>query len=335
MAGGALSAAIVVRAVCACARSLVVTVAVLIYLPIAEMSVNVLVIFGMGGAVGFISGLFGVGGGFLLTPLLIFSGIPPVVSVATVAPQIVASSASAALSYWRRRLIDLKLATVLLLAGMVGSSIGVVVFNLLRSSGQLDLIVSLSYVTFLGLVGGLMLNESVRAMINARRGKPTPLRRPGQHNWVHGLPFKMRFKKSRLYVSVIPIIALGMGIGFLGALLGIGGGFIMVPALIYLLRVPTNMVVGTSLVQILFTMAMATVLHATSSQSVDIILAIFLMVGGVVGAQFGARIGQNLRGDHLRAMLGLLVLAVAVRFLTGLVVTPNEAYSLALLGAAP
>jgi uncharacterized membrane protein YfcA len=306
---------------------------VLIYLPIAELSVNVLVIFGMGGAVGFISGLFGVGGGFLLTPLLIFSGIPPVVSVATVAPQIVASSASAALSYWRRRLIDFKLATVLLLAGIVGSSIGVVVFNALRSSGQLDLIVSLSYVTFLGLVGGLMLNESVRAIINARRGRPTPLRRPGQHNWVHGLPFKMRFKKSRLYVSVIPIIALGMGIGFLGSLLGIGGGFIMVPALIYLLRVPSNMVVGTSLVQILATMTMATVLHATSSQSVDIILAIFLMVGGVIGAQFGARIGQNLRGDHLRAMLGLLVLAVALRFLTGLVVTPTEPYSLALVGA--
>ncbi len=306
----------------------------LIYLPIAELSVNVLVIFGMGGAVGFLSGLFGVGGGFLLTPLLIFSGIPPVVAVATVAPQIVASSTSAALSYWRRQLIDMKLATVLLLAGIVGSSIGVVVFNALRSSGQLDLIVSLAYVTFLGLIGGLMLSESIRAMINARRGRPTPLRRPGQHNWVHGLPFKMRFKKSRLYVSVIPIIALGVGIGFLGALLGIGGGFIMVPALIYLLRVPTNVVIGTSLVQIVATMAVATILHALSSQSVDIILAIILMVGGVIGAQFGARIGQNIRGDQLRALLGLLVIAVALRFLTGLVATPVEPYSLALITSA-
>ncbi len=307
----------------------------LIYLPIAEMPVNMLIILGMGGAVGFLSGLFGVGGGFLLTPLLIFSGIPPVVSVATVAPQIVASSASAALSYWRRRLIDLKLATVLLVAGILGSGLGVLVFNALRAGGQLDLIVSLSYVSFLGLVGGLMLTESVRAMVNARRGRPTPLRRPGQHNWVHGLPFKMRFKKSRLYVSVIPIVVLGTGIGFLGALLGIGGGFIMVPALIYLLRVPTNVVIGTSLVQILATMAVATVLHAASDQSVDLFLAIILMVGGVIGAQFGARIGQNIRGDQLRALLGLLVIAVAVRFLAGLVATPVEPYSLAqIMGGA-
>ena len=303
----------------------------LIYLPIAEMPVNMLIVLGMGGAVGFLGGLFGVGGGFLLTPLLIFSGIPPVVAVATVAPQIVASSASAALSYWRRRLIDLKLATVLLLAGILGSGLGVLVFNALRAGGQLDLIVSLCYVTFLGLVGGLMLNESVRAMINARRGRPTPLRRPGQHNWVHGLPFKMRFKKSRLYVSVIPIIVLGVFIGFLGTLLGIGGGFILVPALIYLLRVPTNVVIGTSLIQILATMAVATVLHAASDQSVDVILALILMVGGVIGAQFGARVGLNIRGDQLRALLGLLVIAVAVRFLAGLVATPVEPYALARL----
>ena len=303
----------------------------LIYLPIAEVSVNMLIVLGMGGAVGFLSGLFGVGAGFLLTPLLIFSGISPAVSVATVAPQIVASSASAAFSYWRRRLIDFKLATVLALAGVLGSGFGVLVFNALRAGGHLDLIVSLCYVTFLGLVGGLMLNESVRAIINARRGRPTPLRRPGQHNWVHGLPFKMRFKKSRLYVSVIPIVVLGVGIGFLGALLGIGGGFIMVPALIYLLRVPTNVVIGTSLIQILATMAVTTVLYAASSQSVDVVLAIILMVGGVIGAQFGARIGQNIRSDQLRALLGLLVLAVAVRFLAGLVATPVEPYSLARL----
>jgi uncharacterized membrane protein YfcA len=307
---------------------------VLIYLPIAELSVNMLVILGMGAAVGFLSGLFGVGGGFLLTPLLIFSGIPPVVSVASVAPQIVASSASGALSYWRRRLIDMKLASVLALSGVLGSAIGVAVFNALRESGQLDLIVALAYVTFLGLVGGLMLAESVRAIINTRRGRPAPLRRPGQHNWVHGLPFKMRFKKSRLYVSVIPIAVLGVGIGFLGALLGIGGGFIIVPALIYLLRVPSNVVVGTSLIQIVVTMAVATVLHATSSHAVDLILAIILMVGGVIGAQFGARIGQAIRGDQLRALLGLLVIAVAVRFLFGLVVTPAEPFSLTLLTEA-
>ena len=306
----------------------------LIYLPIAELSVNMFVIFGMGGAVGFLSGLFGVGGGFLLTPLLIFSGIPPVVAVASVAPQIVASSTSGALSYWRRNMIDMKLATVLVLSGIVGSSIGVVVFDLLRRIGQLDLIVSLAYVTFLGLIGGLMLSESIRSILNARRGRPAPLRRPGQHTWIHGLPFKMRFKRSKLYISVIPVILLGIGIGFLGTLLGIGGGFIMVPALIYLLRVPTNVVIGTSLVQIVGTMAVATILHAMTSQAVDFVLAALLMVGGVIGAQFGARIGQNLRGDHLRALLALLVIAVAVRFLVGLVATPHELYTLTfLLGA--
>ena len=300
----------------------------LIYLPIAELSVNMFVIFGMGGAVGFLSGLFGVGGGFLLTPLLIFSGIPPVVSVATVSSQIVASSASAALSYWRRRMIDAKLATVLMLSGAVGTLLGVWVFNLLRRIGQLDLIVSLCYVTLLGAIGGLMLAESVKAILNARAGRPAPLRKRGQHNWVHGLPFKMRFKRSKLYVSVIPVTVLGVGIGFLGALLGIGGGFILVPALIYLLRVPTNVVIGTSLVQIVATMSVATVLHAVASFSVDIVLAIILMVGGVIGAQFGARIGQNLRGDHLRALLALLVLAVAIRFFVGLVTPPDERYSL-------
>ena len=205
------------------------------------------------------------------------------------------------------------------------------VFNALRAGGQLDLIVSLCYVTFLGLIGGLMLNESVRAMINARRGRPAPLRRPGQHNWMHGLPFKMRFQQSRLYISVIPIVVLGVFIGFLGTLLGIGGGFILVPALIYLLRVPTNVVIGTSLFQILATMAVATVLHAASDQSVDVMLALILMVGGVIGAQFGARVGLNIRGDQLRALLGLLVIAVAVRFLAGLVATPVEPYALARL----
>lgn len=303
----------------------------LIYLPIAELSVNMFIIFGMGGAVGFLSGLFGVGGGFLLTPLLIFTGIPPVVSVATVATQIVAASASGSLSYWRRNLIDIKLAVVLLFAGVFGAGLGITIFDALRRLGQLDLIISLCYVTFLGLVGGLMLTESLRAILNARRGRPAPLRRPGQHSWVHGLPFKMRFKRSKLYISAIPVVLLGLGIGFLGTLLGIGGGFIMVPALIYLIRVPTNLVIGTSLVQILGTMAVATVLHAMTSQTVDFILALILMIGGVVGAQFGARVGQNLRGDHLRALLALLVLGVGVRFFVTLVSHPVERYSLTVL----
>jgi uncharacterized protein len=304
---------------------------VLIYLPIAELSVNMFIIIGMGGAVGFLSGLFGVGGGFLLTPLLIFSGIPPVVSIATVTTQIVAASASGALSYWRRNLVDMKLAVVLLLAGVFGAGIGVAIFDVLRRFGQLDVIISLLYVTFLGLVGGLMMAESVRAMLNARRGRPAQLRRPGQHFWLHGLPFKMRFHRSRLYVSAVPVVLLGLGIGLLGTLLGVGGGFIMVPALIYLLRVPTNLVIGTSLVQIGGTMAVATVLHSMTNHSVDFVLALILMIGGVIGAQFGARIGQNLRGDHLRALLALLVLAVGVRFLAGLIAEPHERYSLTVL----
>ena len=289
------------------------------------------IIFGMGGAVGFLSGLFGVGGGFLLTPLLIFSGIPPVVSIATVASQIVASSSSAALSYWRRRMVDMKLAAVLMLSGAVGTLIGVVVFNALRKLGQLDLIIGISYVTFLGLIGILMLRESVRAMINARKGRPAPLRRAAQHNWVHRLPFKMRFKRSKLYVSVLPVLAIGFSIGFLGSLLGIGGGFILVPALIYLLRVPTNIVIGTSLLQILVTMAVATLLHAVTNQSVDIILGLILMVGGVIGAQFGASFGQKMRGEQLRLLLALLILAVALRFGVNLVLQPAELYSVAPL----
>ncbi|ADZ71659.1 sulfite exporter TauE/SafE family protein [Polymorphum gilvum] len=305
-----------------------------IYLPIAELPVNMFMIFGMGGAVGFLSGLFGIGGGFLLTPLLIFSGIPPAVSVATVTSQVVASSASGVLAYWRRGAIDMKLAFVLMLAGIAGSALGVWLFELLQRLGQLDLVISLSYVTFLGTIGGLMLVESLRAIQRRRGGAVPAARRPGQHNWIHGLPFKMRFRRSKLYVSVIPIVLLGGAIGFLGTVLGIGGGFMMVPALIYLLRVPTSVVIGTSLMQILFTMAAATILHAIGTQTVDIVLALILMVGGVIGAQFGARMGQKLRGDQLRLLLALLVLAVGIRFAVDLLVVPDDLYSLAVVRGA-
>ncbi|SDT94072.1 sulfite exporter TauE/SafE family protein [Stappia sp. ES.058] len=301
-----------------------------IYLPIAELPVNMFMLFGMGGAVGFLSGLFGIGGGFLLTPLLIFSGIPPAVSVATVTTQVVASSASGVVAYWRRKMIDFKLAGMLLVGGVAGSAIGVWLFDLLRALGQLDLVISLSYVTFLSAIGGLMLFESIRAMARRKSGARVATRRPGRHNWVHGLPFKMRFRQSRLYVSVIPIVVLGAVIGFLGSILGIGGGFMMVPALIYLLRVPTNIVIGTSLLQILFTMAAATFLHAMSTQSVDIVLALALMIGGVIGAQFGARMGQKLRGDQLRLLLALLVLSVGVRFAVNLVLQPDEIFSVSV-----
>lgn len=300
-----------------------------VYLPIAELPINVFVIFGMGAAVGFLSGMFGIGGGFLLTPLLIFSGIPSAVAVASVTAQIVASSASGALSYWRRKQIDIKLAAILMLSGSLGSVLGVWLFSVLQDIGQLDLVISIAYVSFLGSIGTLMLVESLRAFFRARDGQPTTFRKPGQHNWIHKLPLKVRFRRSKLYLSAIPIVVLGMAIGFLGSVLGIGGGFIMVPALIYLLRVPTTIVVGTSLVQILFTMAVAALLHAISNQSVDIVLALVLMVGGVIGAQFGARLGQRLRGEQLRALLAVLVLAVGMRFAVDLVIRPEELFSLA------
>ena len=305
-----------------------------IYLPIAELPVNMFIIFGMGAAVGFLSGLLGVGGGFLLTPLLIFTGIPPAVSVASVTPQVVASSASAALTYLRRRMIDLKLVGVLTIAGVVGSALGVIVFSELRRFGQLDLIVGVSYVVLLGAIGALMLTESVRAIIRTRMGRPMPLRRPGQHYWVHGLPFKMRFKRSKLYISVIPVLAIGLVIGFAGSILGIGGGFFLVPALIYLLRMPTNLVIGTSLAQIVATMTVATVLHAYTNQSVDLVLALILMIGGVIGAQFGVQAAQRIRGEQLRALMAILVLIVAARFFLELVTPPEEPFSLTTLAGS-
>ncbi|WP_150524331.1 sulfite exporter TauE/SafE family protein [Roseibium sediminis] len=305
-----------------------------LYLPIAEIPVNIFLILGMGGAVGFLSGLFGIGGGFLLTPLLIFSGIPPAVSVATVTTQVVASSASAVVTYLRRKAIDLKLASYLLAGGVAGSLAGVILFDILQSLGQLDVVISLSYVTFLGTVGTLMLVESIKAIRRRKSGVVVSAKRPGQHNWIHGLPFKVRFRRSKLYVSVIPVLGLGAAIGFLGTVLGIGGGFMMVPALIYLLRVPTGIVIGTSLFQILFTMAAATIFHAVSTQTVDIVLALTLMVGGVIGAQLGARMGQKLRGDQLRLLLGLLVLSVGMRFAIDLLLTPSDFYSIAITKGA-
>ncbi|WP_159946286.1 sulfite exporter TauE/SafE family protein [Rhizobium sp. 18065] len=303
-----------------------------IYLPIAELSVNIFIILGMGAAVGFLSGMFGVGGGFLITPLLIFYNIPPVVAVATGANQVVASSVSGAITHFRRGSLDMKLGIVLLIGGLAGATIGVVIFSWLRRLGQLDLIISLLYVVFLGTVGGLMLVESLRAMRRASRNETISLKRPGQHNWVHRLPFKMRFKKSKIYLSVIPLLALGFAIGILTSIMGVGGGFIMVPAMIYLLRIPTNVVVGTSLFQIIFTTAYTTIVQAATNFSVDIVLAFVLMVAGVIGAQYGVRVGQKLRGEQLRALLGLLVLAVGVRLAIELVLPPVDIYSLAIGG---
>lgn len=302
-----------------------------IYLPIADLPVNVFLVFAMGLAVGFISGMFGIGGGFLMTPLLIFIGVSPAVSVATVASHIAASSFSGALLYWRRRALDLALALMLLVGGVVGTALGVWLFTQLRSIGQLDLVIALSYVILLCSVGGVMIAESVRAILRRRKGEIQDVRRPGSHTWVHGLPIKVRFKQSRLYVSVIPVWVIGFAMGFLGAVMGIGGGFILVPLLIYVLRVPTNVVIGTSLVLTLMTMATATVFHAATNHLVDALLALILMLGGVIGAQFGAQAGQRMRSERLRLLLGLLIFAVGLRFAVNLFVTPADVYSFRIL----
>ena len=302
-----------------------------IYLPIAEISVNMIVLIGLGGAVGFLSGMFGVGGGFLVTPLLIFSGIPPAVAVSTEANQIVASSISGALAQWRRNNVDVKMGTVLLSGGIIGSFAGVYIVQILRSIGQIDLIVALCYVFFLGTIGLLMLIESLHAIHRSRSGRPVSRTSPGQHNWIHKLPFKMRFRRSKLYISAVPPFMIGVLVGILAAIMGVGGGFIMVPAMIYLLRMPTNVVVGTSLFQIVFVTSLVTILHATQNQTVDIVLAVLLMTGGVIGAQLGVRAGEKLQGEQLRAILALMVLAVCLRLAYSLVAQPEDLYSLSAI----
>jgi uncharacterized membrane protein YfcA len=305
-----------------------------LYLPIAEISVNWLLILGLGLGVGLLSGMFGVGGGFLMTPLLILSGIPPAVAVGTEAAQIVGSSVSGVLAHWRRGNVDFRMGLVLLLGGLVGSTLGVQIFALLRAVGQVELMISLAYVIVLGAIGTLMVVESARAW---RRVQKTGTARRGklhQHTWLHGLPLKLRFPASKLYISAILPFAVGALVGLMAALIGVGGGFIMVPAMIYLLGMPTAVVVGTSLFQIVFVTANVTFLQAYQNQTVDMILAVMLLVGGVVGAQLGARLGQKLRGEQLRALLGFLVLGVALKLATDLVARPADAFSLALLGAA-
>ncbi len=277
---------------------------------------------------GFLSGMFGVGGGFLMTPLLIFYNIPPAVAVATGAPQIVASSFSGALAHIRRGTVDIKLGLMLLIGGIAGSGVGVVIFTYLREAGQLDLIISIFYVVFLGTIGGLMLVESLNAIRKRRGQKGTPVKMPRQRNWISALPFKMRFHRSKLYLSVIPVLVLGVLVGILASIMGVGGGFIMVPAMIYLLRIPTNVVIGTSLFQIMFVTMFITVAQSSANQSVDIVLALILMVGGVIGAQLGAQAGQKLRGEQLRALLGLIVLLVCLRLGWDLVSEPSELFSL-------
>ena len=295
-----------------------------IYLPIAEVSVNAFLLLGLGGMVGVLSGMFGVGGGFLMTPLLFFIGIPPAVAVATEANQIVASSFSGVLAHFRRRTVDFKMGGVLLVGGLIGAALGVQLFNALKAVGQVDLLVRLSYVIFLGVIGSLMFVESLNAIRKTRTGA-VPTRK--KHGWVHSLPFKMKFRTSGLYISVIPPVLVGLVVGVLAAIMGVGGGFIMVPAMIYLLGMPTKVVVGTSLFQIIFVTAFTTLLHATTNFTVDMVLAVLLLVGGVIGAQIGTQIGTKLKAEQLRILLAIMVLAVCGKLAFDLLVMPTELYS--------
>ena len=300
-----------------------------IYLPVAEMSVSWIVMIMLGAGVGFLSGLFGVGGGFLMTPLLVFTGIPSTVAVATTLSHVTASSMSGALAQWRKKLIDFPMAGVMLAGGLAGTLAGVWLVALMRRAGQMDLIVSLTYVIMLGSIGFIMLRESL-ATLKAYRSGVTPSTKPVHRAWIQKLPFKMRFRQSRLYISVLPPLFIGFAVGALSAIMGIGGGFIIVPAMIYILRMPTNVVMGTSLVQIIAVTAVTTVLQATSNYAVDIVLAGLLVMGGVVGAQLGVRAGAKLRGEQVRLLMAIVVLVVAAGLLWGLVARPADVYSLAL-----
>lgn len=298
-----------------------------IYLPIVGMSQSVIVLLALGLAVGFLSGLFGVGGGWLMTPLLIFIGIPPSFAVAASANQIVGSSVTGTLAQWRRGNIDFTMGLVLLVGGLVGSSQGVWLFAELRRIGQIEIAINFAYIVMLGVLGAFMLFESMRAILFPR---PTAQRKLHQHNWTHGLPLKMRFRRSKLYISAIVPAGVGFAGGFLSGILGVGGGFIMVPAMIYVLDMPVALVPGTSLFQIIFVAAAVTIQQSIENGTVDLVLALILVFGGVVGVQFGLRIGGQLKSEYFRALLGVLVLAAAVKLAADMTITPRDLYSLEL-----
>ena len=297
-----------------------------IYLPIAEQPIHSLAILGVGAFLGLVMGLVGVGGGFLLTPIMMFLGIPPPVAVASVANQLVAPSVSGVLSHWKRSNVDFKMGTVLLLGGIVGSSIGVLLFNFLGKIGQLDFVIKSSYVIFLTIIGSLMFTESVRLILRTRKGKVSR-GKLHQHNWLHGLPFKIRFRKSKLYISILLPILIGVIVGILAALMGIGGGFIIVPAMIYLLGMPTSLVVGTSLFQIIFVAANTTILQASQNQTVDIVLATILLLGSVIGVQIGSRFTNILKGEYLRLILSSIIILVSLILLVDLITVPSDLFS--------
>jgi hypothetical protein len=297
-----------------------------IYLPVAQLAVNSFVLLGIGLAVGFLSGMLGVSGGFITTPLLIFYGIPSGIAVASQASPIAASALVGAIRQGGKKSVDYKMGLWLLLGGLAGSAVGVTIFRLLQQAGQIDFTIRISYLVLLGTIGTLMLVESVQAMRAARKGVRIE-RRPGQHTWIHRLPFKMRFYRSALYISVIPVVVLGFLVGIMTAILGTGGAFILIPAKVYLLRMRTTLAIGTSQFQMFIVACMATIMHSAVDHTVDIVLALILVIGGVVGAQFGVRAGARLRAEELRTVLALLIIAIAIRLLFELTLTPTDFYS--------
>ena len=302
-----------------------------IYLPIAEMNINILLIIFIGMVVGGLSGLFGVGGGFLMTPLLIFLGIPPAVAVGTEAPHVLASSVSGVVAHWRRKNVDFKMGFFLLIGGVVGSTLGVNLFKVLRGFGQIDIVIQMLFLIFLGFIGFSMAFESARTTISKYRTTSSIRTKLHQHSWIHGLPFKLRFHRSKLYISAIPPIIIGFFVGLLSAMMGVGGGFIMIPAMVYILGMSTNVVVGTSLFQIIFVTANSTFFQSYLNQTVDIVLAALMIIGGVIGAQIGASIGTKLKAEYLRGILAILVLAVCGKIFTDLVLQPSDLFSLVII----
>ena len=301
-----------------------------IYLPIAEMNINILLIIFIGMVVGGLSGLFGVGGGFLMTPLLIFLGIPPAVAVGTEAPHVLASSVSGVVAHWRRKNVDFKMGFFLLIGGVVGSTVGVNLFKLLRGFGQIDIVIQMLFLIFLGFIGFSMAFESARTTISKYRTTSSIRTKLHQHSWIHGLPFKLRFHRSKLYISAIPPIIIGFFVGLLSAMMGVGGGFIMIPAMVYILGMSTNVVVGTSLFQIIFVTANSTFFQSHLNQTVDIVLAALMIIGGVIGAQIGASIGTKLKAEYLRGILAIIVLIVCAKIFADLTLTPSNLFSLKL-----
>ena len=298
-----------------------------LYLPIAGLSVNILVIIGLGGVVGLLSGMFGVGGGFLTTPLLIFYGIPPAVAVASSAPQLTGASVSGVLAHRQRGGVDVQMGSVLVAGGAIGAIFGGFIFQALQASGQIDMVVGMLYVVLLGGIGITMGREAIGSIVASHTGAKAAVRPRRHHPLIASLPGRWRFYKSGLYISPLAPLMLGLATGMITALMGIGGGFILVPAMIYLLGMSTRVVVGTSLFQILFVTIATTMTHALTTHAVDIVLATLLLIGSVTGAQVGVRLAQKVKPEYLRLVLAFMVLTVAFRMALGLTWRPEEIYT--------